>query len=149
MTAMVYAWLAVAIVMGIVEGVTYAMVSVWFAGGAVAAMIAALLGLNFKVQLGCFVVVSAILLACLRPLVKKKGIQKPLPTNVHRMIGMVGVVTEDIDNIAATGAVKLSGVEWSARTRDGHKVSAGERVKVVAIDGVKVIVEPVAVLAKV
>ena len=88
MTAMVYAWLAVAIVMGIVEGVTYSMVSVWFAGGAVASMIAALLGLNFKVQLVCFVVVSAILLACLRPLAKKKGIQKPLPTNVHRMIGM-------------------------------------------------------------
>ena len=149
MTAMVYTWLAVAIVMGIVEGVTYAMVSVWFAGGAAAAMIAALLGLNFKAQLVCFVVVSAILLACLRPLAKKKGIQKPLPTNVHRMIGMVGVVTEDIDNIAATGAVKLSGVEWCARARDGHKVPVGERVKVVAIDGVKVIVEPVAVLAKV
>lgn len=149
MTGMVYIWLVVAIVMGIVEGTTYAMVSIWFAGGAVAAMIGALLDMSFKVQLGVFVVVSAILLACLRPLAKKRGIQKPLPTNVHRMIGMVGIVTEDIDNIAATGAVKLSGVEWSARSRDGHKVSTGDRVKVVAIDGVKVIVEPAAVPAEV
>lgn len=149
MTVMVYVWLAVAILMAIVEGSTYAMVSIWFSGGAVAAMIAALLGAGFKLQLGLFVVVSAVLLACLRPLAKKRGVRKPLPTNVHRMIGMVGIVTENIDNIAATGAVKLNGVEWSARTRDGHKVLTGDRVKVVAIDGVKVIVEPAAVAAEV
>ena len=146
---MVYVWLGVAIAMAIVEASTYAMVSIWFSGGAVAAMIAALLGARFKLQLGLFIVVSAILLACLRPLAKKRGVGKPLPTNVHRMIGMVGIVTENIDNIAATGAVKLSGVEWSARSRDGHKVAVGDRVKVVAIDGVKVIVEPAAVPAEV
>ena len=144
MTAFAYIWLAVAIVMGIVEGATYALVSAWFAGGAVAAFIAALLGAGFPVQLLVFVAVSAVLLACLRPLAKRRARVRPARTNADRILGMVGIVTEPIDNVAATGAVKVSGVEWSARSRDGSPIAAGTQVQILAIHGVKVEVQPAA-----
>lgn len=142
MTAMAYVWLAVAIVMGIVEGATVNLVSVWFAGGAVAAFFGALLGAGFPVQLALFVVVSAVLLACLRPLAKRRASVTPTRTNADRILGMVAVVTEDIDNIAATGAVKVAGVEWTARSEDGKPIAAGTQVTILRISGVKVFVEP-------
>ena len=149
MTAMAYVWLALAIVMGIVEGATYALVSVWFAGGAVAAFIAALLDVGIPAQLGIFVVVSAILLACLRPLARRRAAVKPEPTNADRILGMEAIVTEPIDNVAATGAVKVAGVEWSARSEGGAAIAAGTRVKILRISGVKVFVEPLEVTAAV
>ena len=149
MTAMAYVWLALAIVMGIVEGVTYALVSVWFAGGAVAAFAAALLGAGIPAQLGIFVVVSAILLACLRPLARRRAAVKPEPTNADRILGMEAVVTEAIDNVAARGAVKVGGVEWTARSEGGAPIAAGTKVKILRISGVKVFVEPAEVPATV
>ncbi len=149
MTVLAYVWLAVAILMGIVEGATAALVSAWFAGGAIAAFVAALLGASFPVQLAAFIVVSAVLLACLRPLVKRRGVQRPARTNADRILGMVGVVTEPIDNVAATGAVKVAGVEWTARSQDGSTIPAGAQVQVLSISGVKVIVRPAAVAAPV
>ena len=144
MTVLAYVWLAVAIAMGVVEGATAALVSVWFAGGAIAAFLAALLGAGFPVQLVLFVVVSAVLLAGLRPLARRNARVRPTPTNADRLLGMVGVVTEAIDNVAAAGAVRVSGVEWSARSQDGRPIAAGTQVQVLAIQGVKLEVRPAA-----
>ena len=149
MTAMAYVWLAAAVIFGIVEGVTYNLVSVWFAGGAVAAFFTALLGGGFPLQLGLFVVISAILLACLRPLARRRAATPRTPTNADRIIGMTAVVTETIDNIQGTGAVKVSGAEWTARTENGAVIEAGAQVTILRISGVKVYVEPVAVAATV
>lgn len=149
MTAMAYVWLALAIAMGILEGATYALVSVWFAGGAVAAFVAALLDVGIPAQLGIFIVVSAILLACLRPLARRRSAVKPERTNADRILGMEAVVTEAIDNVAATGTVKVAGVEWSARSEDGSPIAAGTKVKILRISGVKVFVEPAEVPAAV
>ena len=148
MTAMAYVWLALAIVMGIVEGATYALVSVWFAGGAVAAFAAALLDAGIPAQLGIFVVVSAILLACLRPLARRRA-AAPERTNADRILGMEAIVTEAIDNVSAAGAVRVAGVEWSARSQDGSPIAVGTRVKILRISGVKVYVEPLEVPAAV
>ncbi len=149
MTVMAYVWLAAAIVLGVVEGMTFALVSAWFAGGAVAAFLATLMGATVPVQLLVFVVVSAVLLACLRPLARKKAVKKPTPTNADRILGRVGVVTEAIDNVRASGAVRVDGVEWTARSEGGAAIEPGEQVKILRISGVKVFVEPAGVPANV
>ncbi len=142
MTAYAYAWLAVMVIMVIVEGVTFSLVSVWFAGGAVAAFFGALLSASFPVQLLLFVAVSAILLSGLRPLAKRHVKTRKLATNADRVIGRVGIVTEAIDNIEATGAVKVDGVEWTARSEQDAVIEPGTRVTILRISGVKVFVEP-------
>ena len=133
-----YTWLAVVIIMAIVEGATFNLVSVWFAGGAVAAFIAALCKASFTVQLTLFVVVSAILLACLRPLACRRFPARKQPTNADRVIGRVGIVTEAIDNIQATGAVKVDGVEWTARSDQDAEIEPGTRVTILRNRGDKV-----------
>lgn len=148
MTAMAYVWLAVAVIMGIVEGATFNLVSVWFAGGAVAAFFAALFGGSFLLQLALFIIVSALLLACLRPLARRRAAVKPDPTNADLIIGMVGIVTEPIDNIRATGAIRINGVEWTARSEQDTVIEAGTQVRILRISGVKVFVEPAAVPAR-
>lgn len=145
MTALAYVWLAVAVVMAVVEGMTFNLVSVWFAGGAVAAFFAALLHGSFLVQLFLFVAVSAVLLACLRPLMKKRAAVTPDRTNADRILDKTAVVTEAIDNVLAKGAVKINGVEWTARSADGSAVEVGTQVRILRIEGVKVLVEPVGV----
>lgn len=137
-------WLSLAIVLGMIEGMTAGLVSLWFAGGAVVAFIAALLGAKFILQIVVFVVVSAILLASMRSLAKKKLMFETIATNADRILGRLAVVSEPINNLNATGAVRIDGVEWTARCKDDKTINAGETVKILQIDGVKVVVEPAA-----
>ena len=74
---------------------------------------------------------------------------KPDPTNADRLIGMTGIVTEPIDNVQATGAVKVAGVEWTARSEQDTVIEAGVQVKILRFSGVKLYVEPDAVTANV
>lgn len=136
-------WLLATIVFIVIEAVTYQLVSVWFAGGCVASMIALLINpdLSMTVQLAICVVVSAILLIATRPIVKKTVNQKAEPTNVDALIGKIAVVTEDIDNIISGGAAQLDGKEWTARSSDGSVIKKGSRVTVERIDGIKLIVK--------
>lgn len=136
-------WLVFMVVFLIAEASTVTMVSLWFAAGALAALIAALLGGPVWLQGALFLAVSAVLLACLRPLVRKKFTPKIKSTNVDAVIGSQGYVLDDIDNIAATGRVKLGGMEWTARSENGDKIPAGTLVQVERIEGVKAIVKKV------
>ena len=107
-----------------------------------AALFAAMLGAPVWLQLVWFFVVSIVALALTRPLARKYINAKVQPTNADALIGKECVVTEDIDNIRATGAVKISGREWTARSaEDVRGFHAGDIVKVKAIEGVKLIVE--------
>ncbi len=135
-------WLSLAILLGMIEGMTAGLVSIWFAGGAVAAFIIALLGGGFVLQIVVFVVASAILLGCMRSLTRKKILVETIATNADRILGRLAVVSEPIDNLKATGAVRIDGVEWTARCESENIISAGETVKILQIDGVKVVVEP-------
>lgn len=148
MTILAYVWLAIAIIMLAVEGATLSLVSIWFAGGAVAAFFTALLKGSFPMQLLLFVVVSAALLACLRPLAKRHVKTRKQPTNADRVIGRTAIVTEEIDNLRATGAVKVDGVEWTARAEGDAVIAPGAQVTILRISGVKVFVEPAAVPAR-
>ena len=135
-------WVAALVVFLIVEAVTAGLVSIWFVFGSLVALICAALGAAVWLQIFWFVIVSVATLVLTRPLVKRYVDSRSVATNADRNIGRTAVVTERIDNLAATGAVKLDGVVWTARsTDDAVAIETGERVTVRAIEGVKLIVE--------
>ena len=135
-------WVAALVVFLIVEAVTAGLVSIWFVFGSLVALICAALGAAVWLQIFWFVIVSVATLVLTRPLVKRYVDSRSVATNADRSIGRAAVVTERIDNLAATGAVKLDGVVWTARsTDDADAIETGERVTVRAIEGVKLIVE--------
>ena len=136
-------WLAAVIIFCCVEAATVGLVSIWFAGGSLAALIAASLGAPFWLQITLFVVVSGVLIALLRPLMRKVILPKKTATNADRHIGQVALVTEEIDNLRETGAVKLDGVVWTARSLSNQVIPVGTAIRVRSFQGVKVIVEPV------
>lgn len=135
-------WVVALGVFLIVEAVTAGLVSIWFVFGSLVALICAALGAAVWLQIFWFVIVSVATLVLTRPLVKRYVDSRSVATNADRSIGRAAVVTERIDNLAATGAVKLDGVVWTARsTDDAVAIETGERVTVRAIEGVKLIVE--------
>lgn len=137
-------WFAAMLVLLIAEGACpFHLVSIWFAIGALVAGIIALLHGALGLQIGAFLVVSVGLLLAMLPLVKKFIKPNIVKTNVDSVIGTEGYVTETIDNIAATGQVKLGGMYWTARSENGRKIEAGKLVKVNRIEGVKVFVSAV------
>lgn len=138
---MEWVWLAALVVFAILEASTSALVSLWFIGGALVAMFAALLGANIWLQTLLFFGVSAILLMLLRPLARKYFTPNTEAMNAQSNIGKRAVVTETIDNLHGSGTVKIGGVEWSARSVDMQLIEVGTVVRVTAIQGAKVCVE--------
>lgn len=136
-------WLILIVVFLFMEANTVALVSMWFAGGALIAMIAALLGAVPGVQIVLFLGVSGILLTLLRPFLRKYITPKLVKTNVDAVIGSKGVVTVEVNNELAQGTVKLGAMEWTARSTSGEVLSTGTQVVVNKIEGVKVFVSPV------
>ena len=134
-------WVAAVVFFGIVEAATVNMVSLWFVGGALAALIAQLLGGPVWLQVVLFFVVSAGLLMALRPFVKKFVAPNRTPTNADMVIGREAYLTEAVDNIRSTGALKLDGKEWTVRSTDESVLPEGTLVKIVRIEGVKLFVE--------
>lgn len=134
-------WFGLLLVFLVVEAACpFHLVSIWFAAGSLVAMIAAYLGAAVWLQILLFLVVSCTLVALLWPFIKKFLNPKLAKTNVDAIIGSEGYVTADIDNIAATGQVKLGAMEWSARSTSGKVIPKGSLVKVDRIEGVKVFV---------
>ena len=140
-------WLGLLVLFGILEAATVALVSLWFMAGSLAALIAALCGAGLPVQVGVFLAVSALLLACLRPLVRRYVTPRITATNADSVMGKAAVVTEAVDNIAAQGAVKVGGVVWTARSSTERPIPAGTQVRVDRIEGVKLFVTPAEVPA--
>lgn len=138
-----FLWLALMVLFLFMETTTVVLISIWFAIGALAAMITSLFGASFWVQGVVFIAVSAVLLAALRPVFQKYIKPKMHRTNIDAVIGTTGVVTADIDNLNACGQVKLGAMEWSARSTTQENIPAGTIVKVDRIEGVKVYVTPV------
>lgn len=144
-----FVWLGLMILFLIAEGATVSLVSLWFAAGAVVAMFAALLGAGAWLQTGLFLVVSGALLLMLRPIVRRYLVPKITPTNVDSLVGSTGLVTESIDNVTASGQVKLGAMEWTARSTTGENIPQGALIRVDRIEGVKVYVTPVNVPEKI
>jgi len=137
---MVIVWTVVLVAALIVEGATFALVAIWFAAGALGALIAAGLGAPLFVQLIVFTVLAVIMLIFTRPLLKKLFPNKFIPTNSELEIGKTAVVIEAIDNATGKGRVKLSGVNWAAVSENGEDIPEDEIVVVKEIRSAKVVV---------
>ena len=133
-------WLAALVVFLIMEASTVMLVSIWFAAGALAAIVVALTGGSLSFQVVVFLAVSILLLASLRTLVRKHFTPRLVRTNVDSVVGSIGIVTTPVNNIAALGRVEINGMEWAARSTTGSPLPEGARVKVDKIEGVKVFV---------
>ena len=134
-------WLVLLILFAGGEAVTVGLTSIWFAAGALAALIGALLGAVLWVQIVLFLLVSAVCLLAVRPLARKHLNNRVEATNADRVIGAEARVTEEINDLAATGAVSVGGVIWTARSGNDIIIPVGTLVRVLRIEGVKVYVE--------
>ena len=128
---MLWLWIGLIVLFVIIEAATVQLVTIWFAIGSVAGLIACAAGLEIWIQFLIFAVVSAVALAVTRPFVKKFTKGRKQPTNADRYIGQEATVTEKISNELV----------WTARTVDNSEAEAGERVTVEAIEGAKLLVK--------
>ena len=139
-----FVWLIVFAILIVIEACTMALTTIWFAGGALAAFFAALLGLSIRFHLTLFLLISFLLLVFTRPILIKFTGKNTEKTNADSLIGKKAKVLNKIDNSLAEGTVVLNGQEWTARALDDNQViPAGETVIVREIRGVKLIVERV------
>ena len=134
-------WLIAMVALLVIEGIVPGLVSIWFAAGALVALLLSLLNAPLWLQVLLFLLVSLALLVLTRPLAKKYVNSRVTPTNADRIIGKDCVVTEEIDNLRGVGAVSVDGKTWSARmdSVDG-KAPKGSVVKALRIEGVRLIV---------
>ncbi len=150
MSEMVTLWLVVLIVSIGVEVATLGLTSIWFAGGAVVAVIVAAFHGPVWLQILLFFAVSLLLLFFTRPIAVRYFNRDRVRTNVESMIGRQAIVTSEIDNLQGIGQVTVGGQEWSARTEaDGMNLQPGTVVDIVAVNGVKLIVKVDPQMAKV
>ena len=135
-------WLVILIVLLVIEVITLGFSTIWFAGGALAAFIAALLGANVAVQVVLFLAVSIILLIFTRPVVMRMLNKHKTATNAESLIGEQAIVTQTINNLMGRGEVFINGLEWMARSQqDNDTIEKDTVVRILSIDGVKLIVE--------
>ncbi len=134
-------WLILLAVFIVIEIATMGLTTIWFAAGALVAYISALLGAPVLLQIAYFFIVSFILLFFTRPIAVRYFNQDREKTNIDGIIGRIGKVTADIDNLENKGTVYVDGKEWTARTGDDDKTIAKDaKIKVLAVAGVKLIV---------
>lgn len=133
-------WVVIMVVFLVVEAAPAGLTCIWFAIGALAALIAALFGAPIWLQLVWFFVVSVVTLYFTRPLVLKYVNSRSQPTNADMVIGKEALVTEAIDNVESAGAVAVGGKVWTARSENGEPIEVGSIVTVLRIEGVKLIV---------
>lgn len=142
MDPFVAVWLVLAIVFLVVELLTIGLSSIWFAAGALAALIAAALGAPVWVQILLFVVLSLGLLIATKPWVNKHINSKAVKTNADRAVGKRVIIAERVDNVAQTGMAVVDGQEWTVRAEsDEETFEVGSTVEVVKLSGVKLIVK--------
>lgn len=143
-------WLIIMIVSIGIEVFTLGLTSIWFAGGALVALVAAVLKLPLVVQILLFFAVALLLLYFTRPVAVKYFNKDRIKTNAESMVGRQAIVISEIDNLQGIGQVTVGGQEWSARSFDDDvKFSVGDVVDIVAINGVKLTVKPDAQMEKI
>ena len=135
---MFYIWFAIVIILGILEVSTVNLVSIWFVISGLLAMISSIYTDNVYIQVAIFVVVGIILMPFSKKIYSK--IKKDTKTNIDRIIGMEGIVTEDISK-NTIGEVKVDGKLWSAIS--DTDIKKGDKIEVLSINSVKLKVKKV------
>lgn len=139
---MTVTWLIILVALVVIELLTMGLTTIWFAGGALVATVAAVFGAPLLLQIILFLIVSAVLLYFTRPVAVKYFNKDRVRTNAESLVGRQAIVISEIDNLQGIGQVSVGGMEWSAHTRqDGIVLPVGTVTVVVAINGVKLIVE--------
>ena len=135
------AWLIFAVILGVVEACTVQLVAIWFAIGALVAIVPALMGATLWVQFFVFIGVAFLTLVATRPFVKKVIHVNHVHTNADSVIGKIGIVQQEINNDLGQGRVSVSGLDWAARSEEGEIFPVGEKVLIKAIHGVTLTVD--------
>ena len=133
-------WLGAVVFFVLVEAATTQMVSIWFAIGSVAGLLASMMGFGYVGQLWTFILISAVALAAIRPIAAHRDAGKKVHTNADRVLDVIGRVTEAVD--AEGGVVYADGKSWSARSATGEVIPIGTKVRVERLEGVKLFVAP-------
>lgn len=140
---MPFIWIGFAVLMAVCEAFTSQLVSIWFVIGAGCAAVTTIFTPSIPIQSAVFLVVSLVALIITRPLVKRlKKNKTKISTNADRLVGLVGDVISDITDAETIGQVKISGEIWSAKSNN-TPILKGEKIRVLSIEGVKLIVERV------
>ena len=140
---MMWVWIALLVAFLIGEAITPGvLVSIWFAGGAFCSFLFTLFGAPFWLQISVFLVSSLALLIATRPIALRSINQRKQPTNADRILGETGMVISEICNIENRGLIRIGGSEWTARAESDEVIAEGEKVRILRIEGVKAIVEP-------
>ena len=135
-------WLALFVILLIVELLTVGLTSIWFAGGALAALVLELLGVDLIWQIGAFILVSFVLVYFTRPFAVKYVNAHHEKTNYEQAVGKIVRITQRVDDLAQTGKGILDGMEWTVRTDSKEVLEKDTLARVIRISGVKLIVEP-------
>ena len=138
---MTMVWIGAIVIFGVAEAITAGLGSIWFVLGSVAGLIAAICNGPLWLQVVLFFVVSVLTLIATRPLVARMVTKDNVATNADRVLGKTARVTEVIDNTIPTGAVYIDGKTWTARSANDEVIAVSEMVRVVKMEGVKLIVE--------
>ena len=139
---MPFIWIGIAVILAVCEAFTSQLVSIWFVFGAVSAAITTIFTPSIPIQSAVFLVVSLVALIVTKPLVKKfKQSGDIVSTNADRLIDKIGIIISNIEDIHTVGQVKVEGEIWTAKS-DKAPITKNTKVKVLAIEGVKLIVEP-------
>ncbi len=136
-------WLILLVALVTGEAITVGLTFIWFAVGAMGGLLVAVLNGPVWLQIVVFLALSALTLILVRPAAAKLLTPGISPTNADRVLSQIALVTEEINNIAETGQVKLFGQVWTARSENGEVIPAQSRVRILRIEGVKVFVKPV------
>lgn len=135
-------WLILLLLLVAIEVATLGLTTIWFAGGALIAVIAAALNAPLFLQIALFLAVSVVLLVFTRPVAVRYFNKDRTKTNVESLVGQKGIVVKEVNNLEGTGQVSLNGMEWSARSIDGKgPIPEGAVVVVREIRGVKLMVQ--------
>ena len=136
-------WLILLVILVAGEAITVGLTFIWFAVGAMGGLLTAVLGGEIWLQVVVFLLLSAVTLILVRPAAAKLLTPGISPTNADRVLSQIALVTEENDNIAETGQVKLFGQVWTARSENGDVIPVQSRVRILRIEGVKVFVKAV------
>lgn len=132
-------WLVLLIVFAVVEGMTVALVSVWFAIGAAAALVVSVFTSSWLAQTAVFLIVSAVMLVLLRRYTKSRMMPAETPTNADLNVGKIAEVIAAVTP-EVPGRARLDGVDWQARSE--HALAAGQLCRVCRVEGTTLVVEP-------
>ena len=133
-------WLIVLVVCLVAEIATLGLTSIWFAGGALLALLIAMIGGPLWLQVLVFLVASIVLLIVTRPIAAKYFNKNREKTNVNSKLGKQAIVTVTIDNLKGEGQIVTEGMEWTARSLDSTIIEEGSVVTIEKIEGVKAVV---------